>query len=616
VTNSLRRLSARLEPWLVAAPLLIHGALAYHSLLQHNPTVDEASHLLSGLFAWKHGDTTYYYVNPPLVKMLQTVPLLPVAWELPHQPRVALPTFEDWRSTRDAFLAANSDKFFPRVPSVRSANALLSLACGLLLYRWTRGQFGKAAGLIALSLWAFCPNTLAWSGVCTADLGATFFALAAMYALRGYVRLPVTGRAVWAGLLLGLAQLTKFSLLVLYPVTAVVWLAAWWSTLRRGAAGPRPRPYHLGVLWLVGLLVINLGYGFQGTGRPLGAFLFRCHALSGNRGGWGNRFYDTWLGGVPLPVPEAYVRGLDEQKSQADEEQPAYLRGQWERGGWWYYYLYALAVKLPLGTSLLGGLALALVCADPGYRTPAIEEGLLWLPGCAIAALLSWQMRDQFASIRYVLPALPFLFIGVGRVGLVVENGWKVSGRSPGILPPRLVRFGILLVFGAVAWNAIAVLRTHPHHLSYFNELVGGPDCGWEHLIESNIDWGQDLLLLKRWTEGHPEARPLSLAYYGGFDPRLVGLDLRLAPTSDSPGFAGPQPGWYAISVNLVCGAPFTCYGERGQRVSLRSGALSYFRQLTPMAKAGYSIFIYHITPEDAARVRARLRPSAHGKVD
>ena len=41
----------------------------------------------------------------------------------------------------------------------------------------------------------------------------------------------------------------------------------------------------------------------------------------------------------------------------------SYLRGVFRDHGWWYYYLYALAIKVPLGTWLLalGAMVLRII---------------------------------------------------------------------------------------------------------------------------------------------------------------------------------------------------------------------------------------------------------------
>jgi len=140
----------------------------------------------------------------------------------------------------------------------------------------------------------------------------------------------------------------------------------------------------------------------------------------------------------------------------------------------------------------------------------------------------------------------------------------------------------------------------YPHSLSYFNELVGGPSNGHAHLLHSNIDWGQDLLYLKRWIEKHPEAQPLGLAFWNVYRPGIAGIEyLRpplgpnaLAGAPRDPDQAGPQPGWYAVSVNHLCSS---------------RRRYDYFLHFRPVATAGYSILVYRITLEEANRVRREM---------
>lgn len=110
----------------------------------------------------------------------------------------------------------------------------------------------------------------------------------------------------------------------------------------------------LAVLTALSLLVLNLGYGFEGSSSRLDSYRFHSAILSDVRP-WqkavregGSRFAGTWLGSLPLPLPRNYMKGIDKQKSDFDHKQASFLGGKWKVGGWWYYYLYALAVKLPL----------------------------------------------------------------------------------------------------------------------------------------------------------------------------------------------------------------------------------------------------------------------------
>ena len=177
------------------------------------------------------------------------------------------------------------------------------------------------------------------------------------------------------------------------------------------------------------------------------------------------------------------------------------------------YYLYALAIKLPLGTWCL--IALSVPCSFLSrYRSLWRDEIVLLLPAVAVLVLVSSQTGFSIHS-RYVLPIYTFLYVWCSKVARSVEVGHK-----------------ILAVAGtfALCWSAGSSLWYYPHSLSYFNELVGGPKGGHAHLLDSNIAWGQDLYFLKHWLDKHPEARPLHLAYYGLMDPRLAGIEFTVPP--------------------------------------------------------------------------------------
>lgn len=138
-----------------------------------------------------------------------------------------------------------------------------------------------------------------------------------------------------------------------------------------------------------------------------------------------------------------------------------------------------------------------------------------------------------------------------------------------------------------------------PHSMGYFNELAGGSKNGHYYLGNSNVDWGQDLLYLKSWYERHPQARPFFVSYdLPLIDPQWVGIEYErpgLGPWSrhrDGRKLeeVGPKPGWYAISVN---------------RLHELDWDVEYFKHLNPVGMVGYSMNIYHVTPDDVKRLHA-----------
>lgn len=149
-----------------------------------------------------------------------------------------------------------------------------------------------------------------------------------------------------------------------------------------------------------------------------------------------------------------------------------------------------------------------------------------------------------------------------------------------------------VLVVLALLWTTASSLFYFPHSLSYFNEIAGGPDNGAAHLVDSNLDWGQDLFFLKKWCGEHPEARPFYFFYFGRFDPRDAGLEFSL-PCLENP---DSVTGCIAVSQTLFTGYSHT--------VADGVGGLAYFdgrdpglRRLKararPIARAGFSILIF-----------------------
>jgi hypothetical protein len=130
----------------------------------------------------------------------------------------------------------------------------------------------------------------------------------------------------------------------------------------------------------------------------------------------GNRFRDCWWGVLPVPLPADYVSGIDLQRHDFEGHMPpSFLAGEWRQGGWWYYCLFGLAVKVPLGAwaLVLWSLVLFLLRRPPG--TPFLDELTLWLPAAAILALVSSQTGFN-QHLRYVLPLAPFAFIAAAKL--------------------------------------------------------------------------------------------------------------------------------------------------------------------------------------------------------
>jgi 4-amino-4-deoxy-L-arabinose transferase-like glycosyltransferase len=660
----------------VVGLLSLHYALAARSLLRENPTVDEVAHLPAGVTYWQKGTFRLYHHNPPLVKL---VAALPVVCSNPQTD--ALYQSDTWRSADPSqatfsqlFAFTNADRYFELFQLARLMMPLFSIIGGLVVFSWSRRLYGTWAGLLSLTLWVFCPNILAHSRLVTSDLGSTALGVTATYVFWRYLREPSWRWAAAAGAMLGLAQLTKFSMLLLYAVWPFLWLVRLVLVTpkdRRFAVIPRAVTQGLAIV-VLSFLTIDAGYFFEGVGIPLGKFEFGSRTLTRpvepgtNRpysknqllaATWQfrvNRFRDSLLGQVPCPLPEHYMLGFDEQKIEtetvplrflnavsshdkairdrtvAQERQvmesqsekkgayPVYLNGEIRRTGWWYYYLLALAYKVPEGTWLLVILSLASLRFVRRSAAEWADEIALWTVPLVILFSMSF-LTDINLGLRYVLAIAPYVFVATGKLvpwtfGLSRVRKWVT----------------ISLVAGSLVWTIASSLWIYPDYLAYFNWVSGGPDRVPARLIDSNLDWGQDLVALQKWWKEKIPGQPIGLAYFGQINPSILALrgepfDWFLPPARPgsvrsmtevpSPALIGPAktltPGYYAVSVTLLYGLPWRLYDPAPPLKvpeawapawnAWEEDAFWYFRQFEPIEKIGHSIYVYHLSPDDVA---------------
>lgn len=562
---------------------VLHTSLLVWSSTKHSPNLNEHAHLVAGVSHWKFGRFELYRVNPPLVRMVAALPVLASDAKYEWSGFYESPGARSVFSLGQQFIHVNGTKFIWYLTLARWACIPFSLLGGYICYRWAKDLYGSWAGVFSLTLWCFSPNIIAHGQCITPDSGATALGLAATYTFWKWLQSPRWMQAVIAGLVLGLAELTKSTWIILFGLWPLIWLV--WVSTRAVSfhTSWHRKTLQLGTILLLGIYLLNLGYGFEGSFTQLKAFSFVSKTLTIVEGDEENvssekknRFEDSWIGEIPVPVPRNYLLGIDIQKKDFENfGRESYLRGEFRETGWWYYYLYALAIKVPLGYWILFGLTV-IHARWPGSsaRTSWQDGFVLAVPALAILILVSSQTGFNH-HMRYVLPAFPFAFVWMGQSALWFTKKKKLAAVLTGF---------------SLAWAIGSSLWIYPHSLSYFNEIVGGPRNGHHHLLNSNIDWGQDLLFLNDWIEKHPEAKPFHLCYYGYFDPQYLDIDYPLPPINEKqdPGFQ-PSPGWYAISVNYLKG-----YGWRQPK-----NGYTYFQKYEPVATAGYSIYIFHIKDSD-----------------
>ena len=335
----------------VVACLVLQAALAVDCARSWTPTHDEFWHLPIGLRMWTSGKLDDDVINPPLVRMWAAIPLAFGG----AQPGDA-GAKPDVGDIGDAFWAANSDVRFWFLCGRLMIIPLATLT-GLILALWGRAWYGERAAFLSVLLFSCCPTVIANAAIVTHDLPLAAAWIATLFALVRFAERPSWRGAVLFGAVLGIAQLTKLTALVLAPVCVLVWFVLRWRTVRAAASTGLTTPtrsvsegvelnsaispsltLRVGVesrvelrtlarQWLaalaVALLVINASYLFRGTGTALKDVPFASGRMVSVQRAL------AVLGGCPVPLPRDYIAAFDRLALDLERKHPVYLDGEW-----------------------------------------------------------------------------------------------------------------------------------------------------------------------------------------------------------------------------------------------------------------------------------------------
>jgi hypothetical protein len=548
--------------WAAAWAVTVAAALFAVLVLSQrgsSPVMDELVAPAIGAAELRAGDHGFLDVHPPLARTLLALPLLAGDVPIPYPSTQCDPDRpSQWCVNRFAISffyqdgVADPDALLDR--SRRVNQGFAAIATGVAT--WTAYALGGgAASAITGLLFLTSPLWIAHSRIATNDLVPAVFGLLAMIALAS---LRSSGRRrdlVLLGLFTGMATAAKFSAIPFALGVALVLLGDALVRPERFPAFPRiaaPRVAAvaaLGTVALVGVTAVLLAYG--GDASRLAADLGRMAA-------------------------------------RADEGHPAYFLGRTSRTGWLAYFPVALLVKAPLGT--LGLTALALGVGAAAIRRAGLRAlWTSWAPPFALPGgvyMVYTVAAGVNIGLRYWLPLVPVLFIGIGVVLARTRKRW--IGAATAVL---------------IVVNVASVSRAWPDYLAYFNEAAGGPAHGDRYLSDSNLDWGQDLERLARVLAEH-RIDTVTLAYFGAAPPAHYGIryealyDVFRHEDPDA-GPPLPTPDYLAVSVTLLTGQYL-----RG---------LEWLRDRVPALRAGWSIRVYDLSRDADAHRRLAAMYEALG---
>ncbi|UCG33909.1 MAG: glycosyltransferase family 39 protein, partial [Phycisphaerales bacterium] len=544
--------------WYAAAVILllmVHSSLAISSLLRKGITFDEVEHISAGYAYLKFGDWRFNAEHPPLTKLFAAIPLVlgdakPPEWEW------GSPSESDGWKMGQRFLFDASNDTQALLNQARTMMVVWSVVLGLVVYGWSAHLFGRPAGVLSLALYSFSPSILAHARLVTMDLplalGLSISTLSIWYGLGRISAKTILAR----GASLSVLFLTKISAVVIVPVAVILLLVRLTSSRPMWVMWPlsrevRHRLARLGLgaaSLLVDALIVWMAlwacYGFRYAANPAGstdlddvAARYQVGRQEAREGsvlrGMAGQVID-WMRATHF-VPEAYIHCIDEQSTILGGRD-AFLHGEQSVTGWWYFFPYCFAVKTATPVLVLCAVGLLLFVIqvmrrsawkqshEHGSPTPGrhwIDLAPLWTL-LAVYAFFAITCKVNL-GLRYILPVYPPLFVLVG----------SLAGATP--------RFVRAASWACAGWLVASSLWIWPDYLAYFNSFVGGPGKGYRHLVDSSLDWGQDLPGLRRWldvelgpgwaADSLGSQTPVYLSYFGADNPGYRGIACQMLPS-------------------------------------------------------------------------------------
>ncbi len=626
---------------------------------EKSPTFDEIAHITKGYVIHQTGD----------FRLSLDASILPQYWAaLPLRVEsLRLPPPQDPSWIRNDVIDVGRQFFFTLGNDVnkivfraRTMMVLVAAALGFAIYLWSKCLFGITGGLISLSLYAFCPSFLAHGSLVTTDVPLALLMLISLTLLWHFLNNVHWRSCLAVSLAVALLLITKLSGLLILPMAILLFVL-------RCSLGPK-----IGIPWRVSasqtigwaggtvILVVFFLWAFHGfkySANPSdhhdpiagpGQGWASIHAAPGIKTGIFSFAQNHKL------LPEQFLYGVAFM-GQDIKIRRAFLNGGYSVTGWWYFFPYCFIIKTPLPVLLLLLLALGAVLdrlGSPGsdggskFDTGVLKQVYTSAPLWAFSLMYGASLITSSVNIghRHLLPIYPPLFILAGSLSYWIQT------RRRWMAPV------VLLLIG---FHIVDSVRIRPHYLAFFNQIVGGPREGYRYLVDSSLDWGQDLPGLKRWLHRNvPQTHPpvtVFLSYFGTSSPSHYGIDAESLPGSPDIDHlnvrrvAALRGGIYCISATMLQSVYLSAmgpwafpyekayekvlskmfewqqaeknptdleqlrrkYGEKFWNDTFIffdhlqfSRLCAYLRKKTPDDNIGYSILIYRLTDEE---VRAAL---------
>ena len=603
----------------IIAAIIISTAilLAASSVWDENIIVDEVPHIGAGYSYLVKKDMRLNPEHPPLAKDIAAIPLL------------FLDLKQDVFDTQYWQSDINGQWYFGRILIFQSDNDTETLTRAVkmpmliffvlsvvLIFKWAGKLYGKKAALIATFIFAFSPTVITHTRFVTTDVPAMFGILLASYFFIKWIENHSQKNMIIAGLAFGVAILTKFSTFLLIPYFLILAVIYGLTRKEKIILNVLNFTFKSLLIIIVGfILIVWPVYYFHTYNYPVERQVADTEYLLGSFGRRNLAEIIVWMADKPvIRAMGQYGLGLLMVVQRSVGGNTTYFMGEVSKNSWPHYFPIVYFLKEPLAWWILVFISLfylAWQVKQPQEKNRDNPAGVLarlknWLKNHFTEfAMLLWLAIYWYTSVtgnlnigvRHLLPIYPFTIILVsGQISKIIQ---KLKGKSQNSgVSLRSTNYKLiasyLLITVLLGWYFIENLRIYPHYLSYFNQVAGGSSGGYRYVVDSNLDWGQDLSRLARWVK-EQNIPAIEFDYFGWADPSYY-----LGPAyiwSNSTKFNGEEDfkqrnmsdGWLAVSATFLQGS------EGPKEEGFKEPNYYWLKRHKPVTIIGNSIFVYRI---------------------
>lgn len=589
---------------------------------EESGTMDELAHIPAGYGYVRYFDYRLNPEHPPLVKALSSIPLLFLDIHFPTEHKSWDRDVNGQWDAGIAFLYHSGNDADEIIFWARIVPILLTLISIFIIFFWARELMGAWWALIPAALFGLSPTILAHGHYVTTDIGATLGVLIGIFSFSSFLTFPSRKKFWIAGICFGIAELLKFSNVLLIPLyivlTLVSFSAEWYRNKENKLYRPMKNLWSYGKsligIFLIGIIAIYAVYFLFTLHYPLDRQLHDTTVLLEGFSPPFLKDLNIFLAGNTIfrPLGE-YLLGILMVIQRSSGGNTGYFLGEVTNVGWRHYFPVIFATKetlpglLLIGFGIVAGMWSIFFSAKQKMRIKRAAEYIgTHIPEFSMTAFILlywiWSLNSTLnIGMRHLLPVIPLMYIlSANSIKIFIESrsDWKIGKYIRGIL-----------ISGFIIGAGIQSFASYPYFLSFFNVFGGGTVYGYNIATDSNYDWGQDLKRLALWKK-EMEARgiiveKIAVDYFGAGDPEFYLGKNHVERWWGSRGNPKEEDiEWIAISVNSLTQA-FAKETEGFQMKEeqryewlreLRDGtAFGTANIPSPDFRAGTSIFIYHL---------------------